>query len=160
MILPLLLLLAQDMPATQAVEEQDIVVRATYGLTTMLFDKGGDGKLRNCRIMVSSGSSRRDTAACEATPVCYAATAEKVPDCVALTAIAPGVPPPSPAKGTEAVFDMPGLAQPKPADPAAIGPSIDQDESRETARQRVKLPPLPKAPSSGAVIRINNGADD
>ena len=78
----ILLLAAQEAPAaeatTAAVEGGDIVVRATFGFTTMLFDRGADGKLRNCRIMVSSGSQRRDTAACQATPICYAGTADEV----------------------------------------------------------------------------------
>ena len=51
MLLAALLLFAQNVPATQAVgapveDEANIVVRATFGRTTMLFDKGADGRLR------------------------------------------------------------------------------------------------------------------
>ena len=153
----LLLLFAQDVPAQPAPAEDDgeIVVQATYGTTTMLFDKGADGRLRNCRIMVSSGSQRRDTNACQATPVCFEATKDDVPDCVAFTATEPNA---VPAK-RPAVFDLPRLVQPRPATVAEIGPSVNADESAETTRQRVKLPPLPKAPSDGPVIRITNAQD-
>ena len=89
MLFAALLLLAQDVPAAPPVADEvqgeDIVVRATFGHTTMLFDKGADGKLRNCRIMVSSGSQKRDTNACQSTPVCYARTADEVTDCRELT---------------------------------------------------------------------------
>ena len=160
MILAVLLLLAQDVPASPPPEVEgveEIVVQATYGTTTMLFDKGADNKLRNCRIMVSSGSQRRDTNACQATPVCYARTAAVVTDCVPLVSLEPAEVKATPAAGSPALFDLPRLVQPKPATVAEIGPSVDTDESRETARQRVKLPPLPKSPTGGPVIRITNG---
>lgn len=157
MIAALLLLLAQDVPAATAPpeDENEIVVQATYGTTTMLFDKGADGRLRNCRIMVSSGSQRRDTNACQATPVCFEATKSDVTDCVAFTAIEPSSP--AVAKSATAIFDIPRLVSPQPSTVAEIGPNLDIAESPETARQRVKLPPLPKSPTGGPVIRITNG---
>ena len=156
-IAALLLLLAQDVPAqpAPAEDENEIVVQATYGTTTMLFDKGADGRLRNCRIMVSSGSQRRDTNACQATPVCFEATKSEVTDCVAFTAIEPSAP--APARNPAAIFDLPRLVSPQPSTVAEIGPQVDTAESPETARQRVKLPPLPKSPTGGPVIRITNG---
>ncbi|MBC9033952.1 hypothetical protein IAG41_16300 [Sphingomonas sp. JC676] len=161
MILGAVLLLMQDVPApTQDVQGEDIVVRATFGHTTMLFDKGADGRLRNCRIMVSSGSQRRDTDACHATPVCYAKTADEVTDCRELTFLemaatigAPALKPAAPG-GTQ-TFTLPKLTQPKPALLAGqAGPLESTEESKETERQRVKLPPLPKPPSDGPVVRF------
>ena len=158
----LLLLLAQDVPASaqDAVEGEDIVVRATFGRTTMLFDKGADGKLRNCRIMVSSGSQKRDTDACQATPVCYAKTADEVTDCIDLIAVAPVSAAPVAAAGTKQVFELPQMVRPKqPMSPNQIGPNADAEESRETERQRVKpLPPPPSAPKSEPVVRVTTGS--
>ncbi|HWU94298.1 MAG TPA: hypothetical protein VN029_01795, partial [Sphingomonas sp.] len=139
-----LLLFAQDVPAAQAVaapveDEAQIVVRATFGRTTMLFDKGADGRLRNCRVMISSGSQRRDTTACQATPVCYAKTADEVTDCREMSvldqaAIAAPVSPPvtsNSAPGKQ-LFELPKLVQPKAAFPTnGIGPIASGDESRE-----------------------------
>jgi hypothetical protein len=158
-----LALLAQDMPApAQEAEGEEIVVRATFGRTTMLFDKGADGKLRNCRIMVSSGSQKRDTDACKATPVCYAKTADEVTDCVdflVLDVAATGAPGASGARGPNGTqtFVLPKLIQPKPVVLGLAGPLESTEESKETERQRVKLPPLPKAPSDGPVVRFNPG---
>jgi len=87
-ILSALLLIAQDVPPP-VVAGEEIVVTAKYGRTTLLFDKGSDGKLYNCRIMVSSGSAKRDGDACQATPVCYAGTEDEVTDCVPFARIAP-----------------------------------------------------------------------
>ena len=158
-----LLLLAQDVPAAPPPaegQEEEIVVRAQFGLTTMLFDKGADGKLRNCRIMVSSGSQKRDTNACQATPVCYAKTADEVTDCRAMTflelasAAAPGEARPEGA-GVPRAFTLPKLTDPKPTlAPGQAGPLGLSEPSRETERQRVKLPPLPKPPSDGPVVHF------
>ncbi|RYE03379.1 MAG: hypothetical protein EOP61_04900 [Sphingomonadales bacterium] len=161
-----LLLAAQDVPAPAAAppaeDEQydEIVVKATYGTTTMLFDKGADNKLRNCRIMVSSGSQRRDTNACQATPVCYAKTADQVTDCIELTAIEPATIGGARSKlgaGAPPVFDMPKLVQPKPARaPGTLGPLTDR--AAEDDKQRVKpLPPPPSAPTSGSVVTMKFG---
>ncbi|WP_066799990.1 hypothetical protein [Sphingomonas soli] len=167
MIVPTLLLLAaQDVPKAAAaappVEDdqyEDIVVQATYGTTTMLFDKGADNKLRNCRIMISSGSQRRDTNACQATPVCYAKTADQVTDCVELTAIEPaiGAARSNLGTGAPAIFDMPKLVQPKTAPaPGTLGPIADRTE--ENDKQRVKpLPPPPSASTSGSVVTMKFG---
>jgi hypothetical protein len=162
MILFALLLLAQDVPAAApAVPDtagEDIVVRATLGRTTMLFDKGTDGRLRNCRIMVSSGSQKRDTEACQATPVCYAKTADEVTECVELTVFEPRASAPAaPGTGKPAIIDMPKLARPQPRPATALGPSTSSEESRETERQRVKLPPLPQAPTDGPVVKFTSG---
>ncbi|NIJ19976.1 hypothetical protein FHS95_001645 [Sphingomonas naasensis] len=163
MFAALLLLLAQNVPAgsspAEAVETEEVVVQAKLGLTTMLFDKGSDGRLRNCRVMVSSGSQKRDTAACQATPVCYAKTADQVTDCRALGLLelaAAAVPEARPAgAGAPQAFTLPKLNddRPKLADGQA-GPLGLQEPSRETERQRVVLPPLPKAPSNGPVVRF------
>ena len=160
MIAALLLLLTQDVPVAPPPaeeEEAEIVVQATYGTTTMLFDKGADGRLRNCRVMVSSGSQRRDTNACQATPVCYEKTRDTVTECVELSAIEPAVPGSAPGAAAAPIFDMPRLVQPKPAPvPGTLGPVTEK--SAENDKQRVnKLPPLPQEPSSGPVIRITNG---
>ncbi|WHU02261.1 hypothetical protein [Sphingomonas sp. NIBR02145] len=166
-----LLLLAQDVPATQAVgapveDEAQIVVRATFGRTTMLFDKGADGKLRNCRVMVSSGSQRRDTTACQATPVCYAKTADEVTDCRELSVLeqaAIAAPAPAAATTTSApgkqLFELPKLVQPKVAFPTnGIGPVANGEETRETERQRVKPISPPTNPASdGPVVRFTTG---
>lgn len=169
----LALMFAQDVPAPaqDAAEGEEIVVRATFGHTTMLFDKGADGKLRNCRIMVSSGSQRRDTAACQQTPVCYAKTADEVTDCVDLTVLEMAAavgnpdlskPVASGAGGGVQTFTLPQLVQPKPMalPPGQAGPLENTGESKETQRQRVKLPPLPKEPSSGPVIRFGTGQEE
>ena len=112
MILAALLLLAQNVPAP-ADQGEDIVVRATLGRTTMLFDKGRDGKLRNCRVMVSSGSQRRDTAACQATPVCFDKTAEQVTDCTTMVVEDRAGGPLADARPDKpAIFTMPKLVQP------------------------------------------------
>jgi hypothetical protein len=168
MLAALLLVLAQDVPAPAPEEsaEEEIVVRAQFGLTTMLFDKGADGKLRNCRIMISSGSQKRDTNACQATPVCYAKTADQVTDCRELgvlelaAAPAPGELRPTDATAPQ-TFVLPKLIDPKPAlAPGQAGPVGLQEPSRETERQRVILPPLPKPPSSGPIIRVGPAAED
>lgn len=162
MFAALLLLLAQDVPAPAPEEsaEEEIVVRAQFGLTTMLFDKGTDGKLRNCRIMVSSGSQKRDTNACQATPVCYAKTADEVTDCREMSflelagAAVPGEKRPA-GTGAPLAFTLPNLNDPKPSlAPGQAGPLGLSEPSRETERQRVKLPPLPKPPSDGPIIRV------
>ncbi len=166
-----LLLFAQDVPAAQAVaapveDEAEIVVRATFGRTTMLFDKGADGRLRNCRVMVSSGSQRRDTNACAATPVCYAKTADEVTDCRELSvleqaAIVAPPPPAAPAITTpgKQLFELPKLVQPKAAFPAnALGPVAGGEETRETERQRVKPIAPPTNPAAdGPVVRFTTG---
>lgn len=167
----LLLLAAQDVPkpvtapaAAPAPAEDDqyeeIVVQATYGTTTMLFDKGADNKLRNCRIMVSSGSQRRDTNACQATPVCYEKTADQVSDCVALTAIEPatiGAARSNLGSGKPSIFDMPKLVQPKTAPlPGAIGPVSIHTPDNDKQRAR-PLPPPPSAPTSGSVVTMKLG---
>jgi hypothetical protein len=166
----LALLFAQDVPGQDAVQGEDIVVRATFGRTTMLFDKGADGRLRNCRIMVSSGSQKRDTTACQSTPVCYARTADEVTDCRELTileqaAVAGSRPAvPVEGKGAAQVFELPKLVPPKaPVAPIAIGPSGLAEDSRDTERQRLtKLPPPPSAPTDGPPIKlsVSNTADD
>jgi hypothetical protein len=159
-----LLLLAQDVPAappaTDEVQGEDIVVRATFGHTTMLFDKGADGKLRNCRIMVSSGSQRRDTNACQSTPVCYAKTVDEVTDCRELTflelasAATPGETR-LPGASAPQTFVLPKLSDLRPTlGDGEAGPLGLGEPTRETERQRVKLPPLPKPPSDGPLIRV------
>ncbi|AQR75158.1 hypothetical protein [Sphingomonas sp. LM7] len=165
MIVPFLLLTLalQDVPAAPPAaegQEEEIVVRATFGNTTMLFDKGADGKLHNCRIMVSSGSQRRDTNACQATPICYAKTADEVTDCRELgpleMALAPTPGGLRPAAGAvPQTFILPNLRDPKPSlAEGQAGPLGISEPSRETERQRVKLPPLPRPPSDGPVIRV------
>lgn len=158
MIVLALALLAQTAPAQEAPAADEIVVRATFGHTTMLFDKGADGKLHNCRIMVSSGSQRRDTNACQATPVCYAGTADEVTDCVdflVLDTSETGASKPAILSGPQ-TFVLPKLLPAKPVTLALgqVGPIENNEESKETERQRVKLPPLPKEPSSGPVIQF------
>lgn len=165
----LALLIAQDAPPPPRDPEpedgEEIVVRATYGRTTMLFDKMPDGTLRNCRIMVSSGSQKRDTDACKAIPVCYEKTRDEVTDCVELTPleqaqIAPGAPDPAsdPAART---FTMPQLMKPRQAAPVSVGPVTPAEQGETSDRQRVtKLPPAPSAPRDGAVIRLTNGQED
>ncbi len=164
MILAALALLAAQTtpaPAQDVVQGEDIVVRATFGHTTMLFDKGADGRLYNCRIMVSSGSQKRDTNACQATPVCYAKTADEVTDCVDLVAVVPVTAPPSaaPGAGKPVVFDMPQLVKPgAPPSPNLVGPTDLAEDSRETERQRVKKIAPPVNPASGGpVIRVTAG---
>jgi hypothetical protein len=157
-ILPaLLLFLAQDVPAPAGdgdAQGEEIVVTATLGRTTMLFDKGADGRLRNCRIMVSSGSQQRDTAACQATPVCYARTTQAAGECVELVLVEPA----AVGAARPPVFDVPRLVQPKPQAPAsALGPVTNEEPSRETEAQRVKLPPLPQAPRGKSAVTFSVG---
>lgn len=163
MIAALVLLLVQDVPAPPAPADDydEIVVKATYGTTTMLFDKGADNKLRNCRIMVSSGSQKRDTNACHATPVCYAKTADEVTDCVELTAIEPstiGAARSGLNTAAPSIFQMPKLVQPKPAPPPGLfGPGVT-DAKAESDKQRVKpLPPPPSAPTNGSAVTMRFG---
>ena len=156
-----LLLLAQTAPAPAPADQgEDIVVRATLGRTTMLFDKGRDGKLRNCRVMVSSGSERRDTAACQATPVCYAKTVEATPDCVEMAWVEDRKAGPltDESANKPAVFTMPKLVQPKPVlSASAAGPADPGEKGRENEAQRVKLPPLPKAPVNPSIVTFKVG---
>lgn len=163
-ILALLLLLAQDVPAASssadAAETEEVVVQAKLGRTTMLFDKGADGRLRNCRVMVSSGSQKRDTDACQATPVCYAKTADQVTDCRTLGPLemaAVSMPAATRPAGIGApqAFTLPKFTDLKPTlAPGQAGPLGLQEPSRETERQRVVLPPLPRPPSDGPVVRF------
>ena len=163
MIFALLLLFVQTAPVAPPADGQEVeevVVQAKLGRTTMLFDKGVDGKLRNCRVMVSSGSQKRDTDACQTTPVCYAKTADQVTDCrelVVLDAAALRVPAEGRPMGSSSVpqsFTLPKLTAAPTLSAGQAGPLTVQEPSRETERQRVKLPPLPKAPSDGPIIRI------
>ncbi|WP_404334871.1 hypothetical protein AB2M62_14575 [Sphingomonas sp. MMS12-HWE2-04] len=159
MILAALFLVAQDVPAPAPEPEgEDIVVQAKLGNTTMLFDKGSDGRLRNCRIMVSSGSGRRDANACQATPVCYSKTRDTVPECVDLAFVETRTAAPAPVgTGKPQVFNMPQLLKSlPPVTPPAIGPN-EHAESPDTERQRVKLPPLPTAPRSEPVVKFTTG---
>ncbi|MDG2535582.1 hypothetical protein P6144_18115 [Sphingomonas sp. HITSZ_GF] len=165
-----LLLFAQDVPATQAVgapveDEAQIVVRATFGRTTMLFDKGADGKLHNCRVMISSGSQRRDTTACQATPICYAKTADEVTDCTEMTvfdqaATIGGPSPAAPGVAKPNLFELPKLVQPKPVFSAsAMGP-VDRSEERREAEQQqrvTKITPPANPASDGPVVRFTTG---
>lgn len=171
MILTAALLLAQTVPATQAVatpveDEAQIVVRATFGRTTMLFDKGADGKLRNCRVMISSGSQKRDTNACQATPICYAKTADQVTDCAELSVLeqaatlgASAPAPAAPGASKPNLFELPKLVQPKTALPSTgVGPTDLGEDSRETERQRMKKITPPANPASdGPVVRFTTG---
>lgn len=156
----LLAFVAQDVPPAEP-EVEEVVVQATLGHTTMLFDKGSDGRLRNCRVMVSSGSQKRDTDACRATPVCYQKTRDQVSECVDLAVVENRAPlPAAPGAARPPVFDVPQLVKPREeVSPNAIGPA-DIGESRETERQRVKLPPLPKPPASEPVVRVTTGRID
>lgn len=159
LVLASLLLLAQDVPADDS-GEYEIVVSAVYGRTTMLFDKGADGRLRNCRVMVSSGSDRRDAEACQATPVCVAAADAGGSACQPLASVV-AAGPAAPARGGPAVFEMPQLAVPKkPLEPGTAGPSAVAEENEESERQRVKLPPLPRPPSDRPVVTFGNGSRD
>ena len=158
-----LLLAQQAVPAPAPEPEgEEIVVRATLGHTVMLFDKGADGRLRNCRVMVSSGSERRDAQACQATPVCYEKTRDTVTECVDLAVLETRAEAPAaPAAAKPPVFDAPQFVKPQaPPSPTAIGPTGAAEESRETERQRVKLPPLPKPPSDGPVVRVTTGRQE
>lgn len=166
--LAVLLLFAQDVPAGASADEaevEEVVIQAKLGHTTMLFDKGADGRLRNCRVMVSSGSQKRDTDACQATPVCYAKTADTVTDCRQLgaleTAALGGALEAKPAGAAAHAFTLPKLVQPKAPGltTGQAGPLGVQEPSRDTERQRVELPPLPKPPSDGPVIRFGTGRD-
>lgn len=165
----LLLLLAQDVPPASAEEEryEDIVVSAQLGRTTMLFDKDRDGKLINCRIMISSGSQARDVAACKATPVCWEGTADEVTDCRELTildrAALIAIPRPAPTVSLSGETPLPKLLQPaKPRSATQVGPSVGVAEaSAESERQRVVLQPLPQPPPSGGpVIRLKAGNEE
>jgi len=163
MILAALFLLTQTTPAAPPADPQEVeevVVQAKLGRTTMLFDKGADGKLRNCRVMVSSGSQKRDTDACQATPVCYAKTADQVTDCRELVVLdadalrAPGDLRPAGSASVPQTFTLPKLTAAPTLAAGQAGPLTVQEPSRETERQRVKLPPLPKPPSDGPIIRV------
>lgn len=158
LVFALLLAAGQSVPVPPTDPDvEEVVVTATLGRTTMLFDKGADGRLRNCRIMVSSGSNRRDSEACQATPVCYAGTRDEVTDCVEMAVVETRAAAPLPAS-KPAVFAIPKLVPPKAAlSPMSAGPSDDKDEDRRAEEQRVKLPPLPKAPGGGAVIVFKVG---
>lgn len=154
--------------APVADEYADIVVTATYGRTTMLFDKGTDGKLYNCRVLVSSGSQARDTRACGATPVCFAGTADEVTDCTPLTV--------NPARSfsldegragagrldATGSINMPRLLDMKPVQASGqVGPRAVSEPSDSDRQRLEKLPPPPSAPegSGGPVIRLTNGQD-
>lgn len=156
---------AQDAGGGEEEMGEEIVVRATFGHTTMLFDKTADGKLRNCRIMVSSGSQKRDTDACKATPVCYEKTRDQVSDCVELTALEQAaivLPPPAPDAKTDGglqTFTMPTLVKPvAPVSATAIGPVTGGDVSRESERQRVEKIEPPRNPAATPpLITFSNG---
>ncbi|MCW3838365.1 hypothetical protein ACFQ1E_20490 [Sphingomonas canadensis] len=148
-------------PAPEA-EAEEIVVQATFGRTTMLFDKGGDGKLRNCRVMVSSGSQSRDIAACQATPVCYSGTIDEVTDCTYFTtdeapiSIAPRGAGQKPGSAVQ-VFEMPKVVKPAaPAPTGLAGPRSDEGDGSSRYRAE-KLPPPPTAPGSGGAVRVTLG---
>jgi hypothetical protein len=140
-------------------EGEEVVITATLGRTTMLFDKGADGKLRNCRVMKSSGSVKRDADACQATPVCYARTLDDTPDCVAFAVIDRGVPGLAAAGASGAgsatpVYNLSALARPQPRAPGVAGP-LSLPAEDEPSDQLVKLPPVPQAPSSGPAVKVS-----
>ncbi|WNO54483.1 hypothetical protein [Stakelama saccharophila] len=149
---------AQAMPPeTSPAAPQEIVVTAKAGRVALVFDKGEDGRLHNCRVLISSGVDRIDDRACDDLPDCVedqtghrfcgdalwrpAAKNENSPDEAGVA------------------IKLPKLVQPD-ADPAPvpeIGPVGAGGRDEEADRQLVDLPPPPE-PVSEPTIRITGGA--
>ncbi|MFZ5746461.1 MAG: hypothetical protein ACOY45_02255 [Pseudomonadota bacterium] len=167
MIAALLLLAAvQDAPAAADESDEEIVVRASFGRATMLFDRGADGKLRNCRIMVSTGSARRDREACKAVPVCYKPTEDEVVECTdvkveePLPALRPGAAETAAEGkgGAPSTFTLPQLVAPRSAPkPVATGPVALTGGEEDDPNRLGTLPPPPKAPTDGPAVQFTGG---
>ncbi len=157
MFLLLVLLASPQAAAAPAADEyEEVVVTATAGRVALIFDKGRDGRLRNCRVFVSSGVRTVDAKACAALPDCItASTGEEY--CgdgsagASLLAIDPKV-----KSDTPPTFGLGKLLKPEPPKIPAVGPLVLTP--REDAPDRLgKLPPPPKDESGTPAIRLGDG---
>lgn len=135
----------QDADASADVVYDDIVVEATVGRVALLFDRRADGRLENCRVLVSSGDAEIDATACD-----------DLPDCITDSEgrnFCDGVP--TPAAGWDAravtVMSAPaaGLAMPRLVTPEApvapgVGPAPVRDTADVDPNRLTKLPPPPR----------------
>ncbi|MBR0552606.1 hypothetical protein [Stakelama marina] len=162
MIVALLPLMLQAAPAepvgAPADAENEIVVRAKVGRVALVFDKGTDGRLHNCRVLISSGVQRIDDKACQDLPDCITANSGKR-FCGDTLAAVPAIEPKKAKPAPIAKIDLSDLAKPEPVSNPAIGPAA-QTAASDTPDQIVKLPPLPKDETHEPAIRISGNASD
>lgn len=152
---------AQDAGASVDVVYDDIVVEATVGRVALLFDQRADGRLENCRVLVSSGDAEIDATACEDLPDCITDT-EGRNFCDGMPAPAAawnprGVADMSAAPGASAPLAMPRLVTREAPSTPAVGPAV-RGEAEEDPNRLAKLPPPPRDTSNdGPTISISAG---
>lgn len=149
---PLLLLGAQD-AAADVVDHDEIVVTAEVGHVALIFDKGADGRLRNCRVFISSGVDRIDADACATLPECITSTGGDE-YCGDGRGGAGLIPVDLKAKDeAPAVLGIGEMLEAEPREKPAVGPSRTSDDARDPNRLG-KLPPPPRDETAEPVIRI------
>jgi hypothetical protein len=150
---------AQDAAPADEPEYEEIVVSATVERVALLFDRDDEGRLQNCRPLISSGDAELDAMACEDLPDCMTDSEDREFCGGALASTAPAAPE---REVAPMVFDAP-LASPsmvigaKPA-PPATGP-VERGTDEEDSNRLGKPPELPRDPtrSTTPVITISNG---
>lgn len=149
LFLALGLALAQDVPPVDTGE--DIVVSATVGKIALVFDKGSDGRLHNCRVLLSSGVRRLDDRACNNLPDCVTVEGgetfcgDRIDGRVAALPKPVTLPPPGVAIGA--------ILKPEPKAVPATGPALREGET-QSADRLGRLPPPPRDTSGGPGIQI------
>jgi hypothetical protein len=150
LFLALGLALAQDVPPPVDTGE-DIVVSATVGKIALVFDKGVDGRLHNCRVFLSSGVRRLDAKACASLPDCVTIEGGETFCGDKIQGRTAAVPKPD-------VIQAPGLAigsilKPEAKPLPATGPALRESET-QSADRLGKLPPPPRPVSGGPGIQV------
>lgn len=125
---------------------EDIVVSATVGKIALVFDKGVDGRLHNCRVFVSSGVRRLDAKACGSLPDCVTIEGgetfcgDKIEGRVAAA--------PKPEVIAAPNLAIGAILKPEARPLPATGPALREGEG-QSADRLGKLPPPPR-PATGA----------
>ncbi|PKP94797.1 MAG: hypothetical protein CVT77_00850 [Alphaproteobacteria bacterium HGW-Alphaproteobacteria-16] len=155
MILAAALFAVAPQTTAAAVPEPDyeeVVITAKVGRVALVFDKGADGRLRNCRVFISSGVDQVDAEACGSLPDCITSTsgAEFCGDGLGGTAALKAVEPKPPAP----TLGLGKLLKPETPKVPAVGPIVATKDEEDPNRLG-KLPPPPKAESGTPAITFS-----
>ena len=149
----------QEPTAADAAQADDIVVRAKVGHVVLVFDKGDDGRLHNCRVFRSSGVDKIDAKACRDLPDCV--TSEKgkqfCGDAVPEKPVLASISAPRPEKPDLSIGKL--IKPEKPKTPA-VGPVGQVAVNDGSDAPLVKLPPLPKDTTHSAPIVLTGAAQN
>lgn len=159
MILAALALLAAQQAAAPPANEdyEEVVVTARVGRVALIFDRGADGRLRNCRVFRSSGVGAIDAKACSELPDCITDGAGKQycgdgTGSASLIAVKPNAPP-----QVTPTLGLGKLLEPEPPKVPAVGPLVGGKDDEDPNRLG-KLPPPPKDQSTEPAIRFGGPA--